>query len=210
VTVELLYFANPMCSWCWGFAPVIGCLAERHGDSTRVTLALGALGRGQEPMRPQDKASVRGHWEHVAELTGQPFDFAFFDREGFVYDTEPACRAVAAVRAERPDLALPYLHALQRAFYAEDRDVTEAGELRRLAEAVGYDGGEAFDATFAAPATRAAVAEEFAQTARLGVAGYPTLLALAGGRAHVLSLGCRPLADVEAALVPLLEQHAGG
>ena len=46
----------------------------------------------------------------------------------------------------------------------------------------------------------------FAQTQRIGVTGYPTLLALAQGRAQVLSLGCRPLADVEAALQPLLEQ----
>jgi putative protein-disulfide isomerase len=209
VTVELLYFANPMCSWCWGFAPVIGHLAERHADRARVTLALGALGRGQEPMRPQDKASVRGHWEHVAELTGQPFDFAFFDREGFVYDTEPACRAVATVRAARPDLALPYLHALQRAFYAENRDVTAADELRRVAEAVGCD-GEAFETAFAALPTRATVAEEFEQTARLGVTGYPTLLALADGRARVVSLGCRPLADVEMALAPVLERYAAG
>src|SRR3712207_8936900 len=52
----------------------------------------------------------RSHWEHVAELTGQPFEFAFFDRQGFVYDTEPACRAVATVREQRPELALPYLH----------------------------------------------------------------------------------------------------
>jgi putative protein-disulfide isomerase len=209
VTVELLYFANPMCSWCWGFAPVIGRSAERHGDSTRVTLALGALGRGQEPMRPQDKAFVRGHWEHVAKLTGQPFDFGFFDREGFVYDTEPACRAVATVRAQRPDLALPYLHALQRAFYAENRDVTGTGELRRVAESAGCDGA-AFEAAFAAPQARAAVAEEFEQTARLGVTGYPTLLALAAGRAHVVSLGCRPLAEVEAALAPVLKQDAAG
>jgi putative protein-disulfide isomerase len=209
VTVELLYFANPMCSWCWGFAPVIGHLAQRHANHTRVTLALGALGRGQESMRPQDKASVRGHWEHVAELTGQPFDFAFFDRERFVYDTEPACRAVATVRAARPDLALPYLHALQRAFYAENRDVTAADELRRAAESVGCD-GEAFEMAFAAPQTRAAVAEEFGQTARLGVTGYPTLLTLAGGRAHAVSLGCRPLADVEDALAPVLERDATG
>jgi putative protein-disulfide isomerase len=209
VTVELLYFANPMCSWCWGFAPVIGRLAERHRDRARITVAFGALGRGQEPMRPQDKAFVRRHWEHVTELTGQPFDFAFFDREGFVYDTQPACRAVAAVRDQRPDLTLPYLHALQRAFYAENRDVTAAGELRRVAEAVGCDGG-AFEAAFAAPQTRAAVAEEFGQTARLGVTGYPTLLALADGRARVLSLGCRPLADVEAALARVLEGDAAG
>ena len=47
--------------------------------------------------------------------------------------------------------------------------------------------------------------EEFGQTAGLGVTGYPTLLALNAGRARVLSLGCRPLAEIEAAIAQLLE-----
>jgi putative protein-disulfide isomerase len=203
MTVELLYFANPMCSWCWGFSPVIRHLAAHRRDGLRITVALGSLGRGDHPMRPQDKAFVREHWEHVQALTGQPFDFAFFDRERFVYDTEPACRAVAMVREQRPELALPYLAAVQHAFYAENRDITEGAELRRLAEALGAH-GEAFSEAFEALPARMAVAEEFAQTARLGITGYPTLLGLAQGRAHVLSLGYHPLAEMEAALARLL------
>lgn len=198
MAVELLYFANPMCSWCWGFAPVVRALAARE----RVTLALGALGRGDRPMRPEDKAYVREHWEHVAAATGQPFDFAFFDRNGFVYDTEPACRAVATVRALRPELALAYLEAVQEAFYAENRDVTDAAELRAVAAGLGV-AAESFAPLFAEPETRAAVARELAETAALGVTGYPTLLGLAAGRAQVLSLGCRPLEEVERALAVL-------
>ena len=204
MTVELLYFANPMCSWCWGFAPVVKQLAERH----RVTLALGALGRGDGPMRPQDKAFVREHWEHVHARTGQPFDFSFFDREGFVYDTEPACRAVAVVREQRPGSTLPYLETVQEAFYARNRDVTRADELRRLAEAVGLD-GEGFARALLGSKASAGLAHEFAETARIGVTGYPTLLGLAGGRAQILSLGCRSLAEVEAALTALLGDAGG-
>ena len=201
--VELLYFANPMCSWCWGFAPIIARLQREHADAVRLTVALGSLGHGRGPMRPQDKAAVREHWEHVTVLTGQPFDFAFFEREGFVYDTEPPCRALLVLRGRHPELALPYLHALHRAFYAENRDITRADELRRIAEDLGADGAT-FAQDFADPAAAAATAEEFVQTARLGVVGYPTLLALTDGRAAVLSLGCRPYAEVEAALRPLL------
>lgn len=208
MTVELIYFANPMCSWCWGFAPALRGLLDRHGTALHVTVAVGALGRGDAPMTPGDKAEVRGHWEHVQARTGQPFDFAFFDRDGFVYDTEPASRALMVVRAKSTAMALPYLHALHRAFYAENRDITALPELRRLAEQCGVD-GDAFAAAFAAPASREAVALEQAETARLGVTGYPTLIGLARGRAQVLSLGCRPLADVEAALQPLLEAGAG-
>lgn len=206
MAVEILYFANPMCSWCWGFAPVIRHVRDAHGDAVRVTVALGSLGHGKGPMRPEDKAYIREHWEHVQERTGQPFDFAFFDREGFVYDTEPACRAVAVMRAQHPELTLPYLHAVHRAFYSENRDVTAADELRRIAEAEGADGA-AFGELFGNPAVPAAVAEEFAQTARLGVTGYPTLLGLTEGEAHLLSLGCQPVEQVMEALQPLLDRQ---
>ncbi len=205
--VELLYAANPMCSWCWGFAPVMRGIVRRHGGRVRVTTVLGALGRGDVPMRAEDKAAVREHWEHVQARTGQPFDHAFFDRPSFVYDTEPACRAVAVVRAQRDLLALPYLAAVQEAFYTRNCDVTQPSALQRLAEELGVDGA-AFTAAFTAPAMRAAVAREFADVARLGVTGYPTLLGLSDGRATVLSLGCQPAAEVETALAALLATGA--
>jgi putative protein-disulfide isomerase len=166
MTAEFLYFANPMCSWCWGFAPVIAELAAR----LPVTLAMGALGRGQEPMRPQDRAVVREHWDHVHVLTGQPFDYRFFERDGFVYDTEPACRAVAVLRAQRPELALRRLATLQRAFYAENRDITRPDELRRLAAVMGVD-PEPFGDEWASPSAHQALAREFAETAGLGITG---------------------------------------
>jgi len=51
--------------------------------------------------------------------------------------------------------------------------------------------------------------QEFAQTAALGVTGYPTLLGLAPGRRPaVLSLGCLPFADVVAALDRFLASAA--
>ena len=75
--------------------------------------------------------------------------------------------------------------------------------MERLAVAIGLEPGTGAGRVESA-AARAALAEEFAQTAGLGVTGYPTLLALHAGRVRVVSLGCRPLADVEAALAPLL------
>ena len=204
MSLELLYFVNPMCSWCWGFAPVVRRLLDSHGEALRITPAMGPLGRGREPMRETDRAIVRGHWEHVQAASGQPFDFAFFDRSGFVYDTEPACRAVAVVRARDSGLALPFLVAVQRAFYAGNRDVSASDELTRIAVGFAIEPGLFADA-LGAPATRRALSEEFARTAELGVSGYPTLVALQSGRPQVIALGWRPYADVEATLRPLLD-----
>ncbi len=197
MSLQLLYFANPMCSWCWGFQPVTRALAER---GYAIAVALGSLGADRaRPMRDLDKAKVREHWQHVIERTGQPFDFGFFEREGFVYDTERPSRAIAVVRRHYPALALPFLGRLQERFYALGQDITDAAILREAAGEFGIE-GEAFQTAFEAPATAAEIAAEWRQTAELGVTGYPTLLALQPGRPQVVTIGWRPASDVLAVL----------
>ena len=197
MSLQLLYFANPMCSWCWGFQPVMRTLAERGYP---ITVALGSLGADRaRPMREVDKARVREHWQHVIERTGQPFDLGFFEREGFVYDTEPASRAVAVVRRHFPALALPFFGRLQERFYALGQDITDATTLQAAAGEFGLEAAT-FRAAFEAPTTATEIAAEWRQTAELGVTGYPTLLALEPGRPRVVTIGWRPASEVLRAL----------
>lgn len=137
---HLVYFADPMCSWCWGFSPVVAAIGERFGDALPIRLVLGGLRPWtMKPMDDRAKASTRSHWEHVHEASGQPFDFAFFDRPVFVYDTEPACRAVVVMRRRDMVTALAGLHRIHAAFYAENRDVTDAATLTEIAANLGFD-----------------------------------------------------------------------
>jgi putative protein-disulfide isomerase len=137
---RLVYFADPMCSWCYGFSPVIAALADRFEDRLPLDVVMGGLRAGNtEPMRGKDKEFIRSAWMRVGAATGQPFDMAFFDREGFVYDTEPACRAVVTARRLMPRMALPFMARIQQAFYAENRDMTAADEIAGVAEEAGFD-----------------------------------------------------------------------
>lgn len=68
--------------------------------------------------------------------------------DGFVYDTEPACRALVTARSLAPDCAWTLLGLIQQAFYVEGRDVTRASVLVELAETAGVpriEFAEAFD-----------------------------------------------------------------
>ena len=207
MSVQLLYFANPMCSWCWGFAPSLDAVERRFGTAAPITLILGSLGRGDRPMRDADKAVVREHWEHVRDASGQPFDFAFFEREGFVYDTARPARAVQAARELAPEAVLPLFHRLQHAFYALNRDVTDDAVLVELAAAAGLDEA-GFRERLGAPDRPERVEAEFADTARLGVTGYPTMVGVAGGRAFPVTVGWRAPADLVALLEPVVAAAA--
>ncbi len=173
---HLIYFADPMCSWCWGFSPAMDAVIDRYGDRLPVRLILGGLRPGtSEPMDAGMKATIREHWEHVQQASGQPFDFAFFDRDGFVYDTEPACRAVVAARRLDAGKAMPLLKRLHRAFYAENADVTDRAVLCGLAEQVGIDRA-GFEAMYDSQETLEETRKDFAIAYHSGVTGFPTLI----------------------------------
>ena len=193
--MHFLYFADPMCSWCYGFSPVIGALAERYKDRLPVRLVMGGLRAGNtQAMRPQEKDYIRGAWTRVGEASGQPFDFAFFDREGFVYDTEPACRAVVTVRQHAPALALAMYHAIQQAFYADGRDVTKAAVLGEVWDEVHGRSKQAwghidFLRDFESAEIRQLTRDDFAQAQRWGVRGFPALLARHDGQLRMIAGG---------------------
>jgi putative protein-disulfide isomerase len=200
---HLVYIADPMCSWCWGFAPVIGALAERFAGRVQVQLLMGGLRPyTSEELSASDRSMIREHWQHVAERTGQPFDFAFFDRPSFVYDTEPASRAVVTAQALRPGTGLDMLGALQHAFYAENRDVTDEDVLTEIATEAGFP-VDVFATALTSEAARVATREGFATSQNAGIRGFPTLLA---GRPEagymVVTHGYQPLS----ALAELLDQ----
>lgn len=205
--MHLIYFADPMCSWCWGFSPVIEALRERYGEDLPVRLLMGGLRPGtRDPMDDAAKASTRAHWEHVHAASGQAFDFGFFAREHFVYDTEPASRAVVLARSDGQGRGFAYLRRVQQAFYAENQDVTDVRILADLAGELGFGTARFLDAL---------VSEELAQETRqdfaiargAGIQGFPTLIAgpAADGQYALVTNGFQP-AD---RILPALDRWLG-
>lgn len=193
-TLHLIYFADPMCSWCWGFSPAVEAIQAKYGATLPIRLIMGGLRPGTtDQMTEAAKQNTRSHWDHVHEASGQPFDYRFFDRQSFVYDTEPACRAVVAVRRHDPAGGLPYLRRVQAAFYAENQDVTDAGVLAGLASGLGFD-RTAFLDEFAADEAKQETELDFAISRQTGVTGFPTLIAGKEGKPNyaLITQGFQP------------------
>ena len=199
-TPLLWYFADPMCSWCWGFSPVIENVRDVYRDHLKIALVLGGLRPGETaPLTAAGREDILHHWHQVHARTGQPFRFDNALPDGFVYDTEPASRAVAAVGGIDPALIFPLFKAIQHAFYAEGRDVTQAGILADLAAALGAD-RQGFRQAFDSEAARARTQAHFRQARQAGVRGFPALILQQDTQLHSVSTGCQPLDAVRAAL----------
>lgn len=197
---EIVAVVDPMCSWCWGFSPALERIERDFGDRARLTVVAGGLRPlTKRKMDAEAKAETREHWQHVQEASGQPFDFAFFEREGFVYDTEPACRALVTVRTLKREAARDFLDRAHRAFYAENKDVTDADILADIAEASGV-ARAGFVALFNTIDIVYETAGDFHAARRLGVNGFPTVLLRAGNSMSILTAGFQPYERIAPAI----------
>ena len=197
--MNLIYVGDAMCSWCYGFAkPLDELLADPRGAAPlQLALVMGGLRPfTTEPMAPARANELAGHWHQVAEASGQPFTqppHTAMHRPGFVYDTEPAGRATVTVRSRWPQQVWRYFKAVQHAFYAEGRDVTEPGVLADVAEQLGLPRAE-FGHAFASQEMRNATLQDFQQSQAWGVRGFPTLVAEHGDHLHLVGSGYMPIA----------------
>lgn len=174
---RLVYVMDPMCSWCWGFAPVAEALISQAATGgVTAHLVVGGLRTGQTALDNGTRKRILEHWHSVAQTTGQPFRFEKALPPGFVYDTEPACRAIVAARLIDPAMAWPMARAIGQAFYRDGLDVTRTAALVDIAEAVGLSRlrfADTFDLAQTAEATQA----DFTWSQSLGISGFPTVLA---------------------------------
>ena len=211
--MNLIYIADPMCSWCYGFGKTISQLLADPRDAEPLQLALvmgGLRPFTTEPLAAGRADEIFGHWHHVQEASGLPFAQAphtALHEPGFVYDTEPASRATVTVRSLWPQHTWRYFKAVQEAFYAQGRKVTRPEVLADVAEAQGLPRAE-FAVAFASQAMRDAATNDFAQSQRWGISGFPALIAEQGDQLHWVCRGYTPIATLRKSLSALLATPA--
>ncbi|WP_455202674.1 DsbA family protein [Kaarinaea lacus] len=172
----LFYFADPMCSWCWGFAPVIESIKQKFADDLKIALILGGLRPGStEPMDEKSREDILHHWHEVHKRTGQSFLFDGAMPEGFIYDTEPPSRAVVAMGELNSDMVLPYFKSIQAAFYSQGRDVTQPDTLSELAVLFEVDASK-FEQKLEEEVVKQKTLAHFHRARQFGVRGFPTLV----------------------------------
>ena len=211
--MNLIYIADPMCSWCYGFGKTMAeLLADpQHAKPLQLALVMGGLRPfTTEPLAASRADEIFGHWHHVHEASGLPFakapNTALHD-PGFVYDTEPASRATVTVRSLWPQHTWRYFKAVQEAFYAQGLNVTRPEVLADVAEAQGLPRTE-FAAALESQAMRIATTDDFAQSQRWGISGFPALIAEHADQLHWVCRGYAPIATLRQSLSALLAPPA--
>lgn len=206
--IKLIYIGDPMCSWCWGFAPEIESLSKDFD----IEVVVGGLRPGPSAQALTDRMAdfLRQHWVEIAERTDQAFDIGFLDRrDGWVYDTEPAAVAVVTMRDLHELGTLGYFTDIQRAFYAEGRDVTDFDVLADLVTAYPVD-QKVFRSRLESQAAKQSAWADFGRARNWGISGFPALVGeLTGDRLALLARGWTRADVIRSRIASIDEADAG-
>ena len=183
----IIYIGDPMCSWCYGFAPEISKVKGNY-PAFDFKIVLGGLRpNGTEQINGM-KDFLKEHWEHVNEASKQPFKYDVLDEKDFVYDTEPACRAVMVAREMKPNIEMDFFKNVQTAFYADNKNTNNITTYVQLARTHGLDEAK-FKSLFESEEIKQKVKEDFVLASNMGVSGFPAVIISKNGELHLVCKG---------------------
>jgi len=173
---EIIAVLDPMCSWCWGFEPILQKLQDTLSSDTKLSLVMGGLrSQGDQAWDKAFGTYLKEHWQNVHRATGQAFNMHFLDREVFDYDTEPACRAVVTVRELDEKREFSCFNALQKAFYTDSKDITSTEVIAEILEAEGVSKSEFLD-LFESQKMREKTKDDYYKARSMGANVFPSLV----------------------------------
>ncbi len=200
-SLELLYFTDPDCSWCWASEPIIKKIKADYPGQVRIVYKMGGLLEAWENFfdsrnQIERAEQVAPHWVEVAERSGMPIDEGVW-LEDPPSSTYPGCIAYKAAEAQDEAWAEVYLRRLREAVMTERRNISKESVLFELAESLDFDMVR-FKADYRAGAREAFFAD-LAETRRRGISGFPTMIGVNQDGAEITLPGYRPYADYESA-----------
>jgi putative protein-disulfide isomerase len=177
VQAVLYYAHDPMCSWCWGFAPVLAGLAAGLPEHVSFRRLLGGLAQDtDEPMPADMQQRIQSTWRRIQEtVPGAEFNADFWTRCKPRRSTWASCRAVIAARSQGAEFDRLMTTAIQHAYYLQARNPSDKTTLIELAGELGLD-VELFVVALDSSETQRVLEREMQQCSALRVSSFPALV----------------------------------
>ena len=141
--IEILYFTDPYCTWCWGSEPILRKIKEVYGEQVKITYIMGGLVEDMEsfydPLNEISRAEqVAPHWLSASERHGMPVSGKLWLSDP-PRSTFPANIAYHAAKLQSEEKAEKFLRRMREAAAAEDKNISRLEVLVELAREVGLD-----------------------------------------------------------------------
>lgn len=171
--MEVTYFEDPACGWCWAFEPVATRFTFELRHLFKVRRVLGGL-RDRPPI---DVDFIVRQWRIAARLSGMPFDVAVWEHH-VLESTFCACRAVKAASLMHGGKTSRLLRRLREAYFTERAQIDDLESIVSLAAEVGLDTA-AFRENLASGRAEEIFARDRLEAENVGF-GFPSILLSSG------------------------------
>ncbi len=184
----LIYIGDPMCSWCYGFGPEITEIKDKLPEGVGFQMIMGGLRPYGTQKMSELSEFLKEHWVEINERTGQPFSYDILKQSDFIYDTEPACRAVVTARKMDEGKALAFFKAVQQSFYKDNNNTALTTTYSDIAGSLGMDKAT-FEKLFLSEEMKKATATDFEVAGQMGVNSFPSLVLKKGEEYFLVGRG---------------------
>ena len=132
--LQLFYFHDPMCSWCWAFSPALKALEAGLDDKITRHKILGGLAKDtDEPMATEMRETLINTWQRIQKIVPETqFNFDFWTSCQPKRSTWIACRAVLSAAHQQKGEEMN--KAIQHAYYINAKNPSDEEVLIELAE----------------------------------------------------------------------------
>jgi len=192
ITNKLYYIHDPMCSWCWGFHPVLQQLENQLADNIKIEYLLGGLAADSAlPMPEKMQTFLQKTWRTIqADIPGTVFNFDFWTNCAPRRSTYAACRAVIAARLQTVAIEKEMIHQIQTAYYCQAKNPSDDETLINIASQLGLNSNQ-FTEDLNADTTQQILDNEMKFVHELGVQGFPSLVLETTKKRYLLDLDYR-------------------
>jgi len=173
----LYYIHDPMCSWCWGFKPVLEQLQNNLPDEIEIKYLLGGLAPDTNTPMPENmRSQIISNWKNIQDsIPGIRFNFDFWEKCSPRRSTYLSCRAVLSAAKQQQTKSIEMLSAIQEAYYLHALNPSDIVTLRDLASHIGLN-VETFNNDIASEEIDNQLSAEISMTRSLGVDSFPSLV----------------------------------
>ncbi len=200
--MEILYFFDVLCGWCYGFSPVIKTFEEKHKDKIRFHVFSGGMMTGDR-MGPLDQVAPyvkAGAYKDVEQRTGVKFGEQFKTEvmepgTAIFSSLEPAI-VLGTFKSFESGFDIPFASAMQHAVYYDGVLPTKMEDFIPYAEPFGIDLQE-FKYRLSQPAYHDKAYDDFKICQQFGIQGFPTTVLVYGDKYYMLSHGYVDLNSLE-------------
>lgn len=174
----LYYIHDPMCSWCWAFAPVWDRLQGLLPDTIKLEYIVGGLAPDTDkPMSKEQRSYIQSVWQNIQlQLPEISFNYDFWHKCAPRRSTYVACRAVLIAKQYGAKAESAMIQGIQEAYYLQARNPSDQTVLSSLAEDLGICSYDHFQKQLNTPPISLECDKQIQFARSIGVSSFPSLV----------------------------------